>query len=72
MGELTLPQNTFVLRFWWSIEWDAEPMRGRRWRGRVEHLQSGETLNFTDMEEMIAFVKRFMPFTDERAEDSND
>ena len=38
------PINTFVVRFW--QEWSAA---GRRWRGRVEHLQSGQSVAFRDL-----------------------
>ena len=34
------PVSTFVVRFW--QEWSAA---GARWRGRVEHVQSGERPN---------------------------
>ena len=46
------PINTFVVRFW--QEWSAA---GRRWRGRIEHLQSGQSVAFQDLERMLAFMR---------------
>ncbi len=48
------PNSTFVVRFWqaWS---DAGPV----WRGRIEHVQSGENTTFLHLEEMVDFVRRF-------------
>lgn len=53
------PQNTFVVRFWW--EWQrgrADQPRG--WRGRVEHIQSGEGMAFREVRELLAFIERFV------------
>jgi hypothetical protein len=46
------PASTFVLRFWreWSI---TTP----RWRGRIEHVQSGQRADFADLEGMMEFVR---------------
>jgi hypothetical protein len=46
------PTSTFVLRFWreWS---DAEG----RWRGRIEHVQSGRGVDFLDLEGALDFVR---------------
>jgi hypothetical protein len=46
--------STFIIRCWreWST---AEP----RWRGRIEHVQSGDNAAFLDLEEMLDFVRRF-------------
>jgi len=54
------PQNTFVVRFWWERrEEGSEPKRV--WRGRVEHVQSGEGRSFYDVGDLIAFVAQFIP-----------
>jgi hypothetical protein len=45
--------STFVIRFW--REWSAA---GPRWRGRIEHVQSGESVTFLDLDEMLDFVRR--------------
>jgi hypothetical protein len=45
--------STFVVRFW--QEWSAA---GPRWRGRIEHVQSGESAAFLDLDGMLEFVRR--------------
>ncbi len=53
------PQNTFVIRFWW--EWQGEGSnRTRSWRGRIEHIQSGEGTAFRDQHQLLAFIERFV------------
>jgi hypothetical protein len=47
------PISTFVVRFW--QEWSAT---GPRWRGRIEHVQSGESATFLDLDGMLDFVRR--------------
>jgi hypothetical protein len=47
------PVSTFVVRFW--REWSAI---GPRWRGRIEHVQSGESAAFLGVDEMLEFVQR--------------
>jgi hypothetical protein len=47
------PASTFVVRFW--QEWSAA---GPRWRGRIEHVQSGESAAFLDLDGMLDFVRR--------------
>jgi hypothetical protein len=47
------PISTFVVRFW--QEWSAA---GSRWRGHIEHVQSGESAAFLDLDEMLDFVRR--------------
>jgi len=45
---------TFVLRFW------RETSAGRvRWRGQIEHVQSGEKAAFLDIGTMLRFLRRF-------------
>jgi hypothetical protein len=48
------PASTFVVRFWheWSVD-------GSRWRGRIEHVQSGESTPFLDFDHMLNFIRRF-------------
>ncbi len=53
------PQNTFVIRFW--REWqsgDSDRMTG--WRGRIEHIQSSEGTAFSEPQQMLAFIERFV------------
>ncbi len=47
------PISTFVVRFW--QEWSAA---GSRWRGRIEHVQSGDNATFLDLDEMLEFIRR--------------
>jgi hypothetical protein len=47
------PISTFVVRFW--QEWSAA---GSRWRGHIEHVQSGESAAFLDVDGMLDFVRR--------------
>ena len=54
------PVSTFVIRFW--QEWSAA---GLRWRGRIEHLQSGESAIFLDLDGMVDFVRSFSIMTDD-------
>jgi hypothetical protein len=48
------PASTFVLRFW--REWSAS---GSRWRGRIEHVQSGQRADFVELQGILEFVRAF-------------
>jgi len=48
------PVSTFVVRFW--CEWSAA---GPRWRGQVDHVQSGKTARFLDLEELAVIIHSF-------------
>jgi hypothetical protein len=51
----SFPQTSiFVVRFWR----EGSPS-GARWRGRIEHVQSGESLSFLDLESVLQFLGRF-------------
>jgi hypothetical protein len=58
--------TTFILRFW------REPSSGSvRWRGRVEHVQSGHKLDFLDAEGLLRFLRaRGLPMTVAQGVDS--
>jgi hypothetical protein len=47
------PASTFVVRFW--HEWSAG---GSRWRGRIEHVQSGESATSLDLQGILDFIER--------------
>lgn len=50
----TTATTTFVVHFW--REWTgAEP----RWRGRVEHVQSGQRADFLAVEDLLSYFQRF-------------
>jgi len=45
---------TFVIRFW------RETTAGEgRFRGCIEHVQSGESVAFLEFEPMLSFLRRF-------------
>lgn len=46
------PVSTFVVRFW--REWSAA---GPRWRGHIEHVQSGESASCLDIEGILDFMQ---------------
>lgn len=48
------PTSTFVVRFY--REWAGGALR---WRGRIEHLQSGQSAAFLDLDKMLAFIRSF-------------
>lgn len=46
------PASTFVIRFW--FERSAACLR---WRGRIEHVQSGKRADFVDLESIPEFLR---------------
>jgi len=48
------PASTFVIRFW--REWSAA---GSRWRGRIEHVQSGTSVTCLDLQGILSFIQRY-------------
>ena len=46
------PASTFLIRFW--CEWSAS---GSRWRGRIEHVQSGQRADFVELQGILEFVR---------------
>jgi hypothetical protein len=46
------PASTFIVRFWWDRSGDVS-----RWRGQIQHVQSGESAAFLDIEGMLGFVR---------------
>jgi hypothetical protein len=58
-----LPTSTFVVRFW--QEWSAA---GPRWRGRIEHVQSGQSATFLGLEGMLDFIRRFGIMSDDASQ----
>ncbi len=50
----TTTTTTFVVRLWhaWS---GAEA----RWRGRIEHVESGQHADFLGLESLVSFLERF-------------
>jgi hypothetical protein len=57
MGHSTTPNtttSTFIVRFW-REQAGAES----RWRGRIEHVQSGQRADFLAIEDLLRFFRRF-------------
>ena len=49
------PLNTFIVRFW------REPGAGEnRWRGQVQHVQSGERSAFADKGTLMSFIGQWV------------
>jgi hypothetical protein len=46
--------TTFVVRFW--REWSGTEAR---WRGRIEHVQSGRRADFLEVEGLVGCLERF-------------
>ena len=59
MVDYASPQNTFIVRFWWEAG-STEAQRLNRWRGRIEHLQSGDALSFLEARQLLGFIGRFV------------
>jgi hypothetical protein len=59
------PASTFVIRFW--REWSAA---GSRWRGRIEHVQSGQHADFVDLEGVLEFVQGLGVMAEDRVSPS--
>jgi len=53
--------NIFVIRVWCEPSLDTP-----RWRGRIEHLQSGQRAAFQDPERILAFIHASGAFTSDR------
>ena len=49
----TTATTTFVVRFW--REWTGAESR---WRGRVEHVQSGQQADFLYLDDMLRFLRQ--------------
>lgn len=45
------PASTFVIRFW-----RERTATGVRWRGRIEHVQTGNSNDFLELEEIVDFM----------------
>jgi len=61
---------SFVLRFTSEHSSKTEPVAGL-WRGAIRHVQSDEQLRFTQMEDALAFIARYVDITDNNLNESN-
>jgi len=50
------PINTFIVRFWWNRQGEGLD-QSMHWHGRVEHIQSGERMNFRHSQQLINFIE---------------
>lgn len=55
------PTSTFVLRFW--REWSGT---AGRWRGRIEHVQSGQRADFVELQGILEFVRDLGVMTEDQ------
>jgi hypothetical protein len=53
--------STFVVRVWCETS-----VLAPRWRGRIEHLQTGQGAAFQDLERIAAFIRASGAFADDR------
>jgi len=51
------PHTTFVIRIWWTQPASVSAATQPRWYGRVEHIESGQTLTFRDLSALLAFLQ---------------
>ncbi len=52
-------QHTFVIRFWWE-RGRGDSGREMGWRGRIEHVQSGEGMTFQEVHQLLVFIEGFL------------
>ncbi len=57
------PLSTFVIRFWQEPGADAP-----RWRGKAQHIQSGEQVSFADEATLAEFIHRWVMMRSEEEE----
>ncbi len=52
------PLTTFIVRIWWSEMQKEVPIPRRpRWHGRVEHVESGQSIAFRDLPTLLSFIQ---------------
>jgi hypothetical protein len=59
--ESHLPPNisSFVIRF--VVDMAADEQNHPPYRGAIRHIQTDEELNFSNWEEAVTFIRRFVP-----------
>jgi len=53
MGHTGKASSSFIIRIWWESNEEANKTF---WRGRAEHIQSGEVFYFETPEDLIRFM----------------
>lgn len=57
MSQSAIPSTsmvTFVVRFWREVSADQV-----RWRGQIEHVQSGRRTDFLELHDLLGFLECF-------------
>lgn len=49
------PLNTFIVRFWRDPDGSVY-----RWRGQIQHIQTGEQLSFVQGNVMLTFIQQWV------------
>ena len=57
------PASTFIVRFWWDRSGGES-----RWRGQIQHVQSGECASCLDLEGILDFIQYLGLMTDHLGE----
>ena len=67
-----LPPNisSFVIRF--VVDGAAGEQKPASYRGAIRHIQTEEELNFSNWEEAVTFIRRFVPLEADRGQGSLD
>jgi hypothetical protein len=47
--------ETFIVRIWTEYLEQTPPT----WRGEIEHVSSKEVMRFSDVDQMLEFIRRF-------------
>lgn len=55
-GRVEIQTQTFILRVWLKSRQGA----GREWRGRIQHVQSGEIQYCQNLDAVIAYVEKVL------------
>jgi len=50
--------SSFLVRIWWEQSGDADDGRSF-WRGRIQHVRSGETGYVQDLKGLLDFIERW-------------
>jgi hypothetical protein len=56
---------SFLIRMWREVE-SAAPDAVVDWHGEIEHIQSGQRWQFTNLSDLIAFLRAEAPVSPER------
>lgn len=60
--------SSFVIRF--VVDSAAGEQNRPPYRGAIRHIQTDEELNFSNWEEAVIFIRRFVPLETESGQDN--